>query len=154
MLFSCIYRNTCMKTDGGSGHVPPRRIWCCRHPGGFQGRAEPAFGERPCLQGLVSYTFRRTADAKGGCGLWASSFHVSQGGEFCEPQRAECFARRSPGDDLTAVRSFPGRCAGRYINPPSRRSDHVPFIRCLRKKFFINSSRAVRSSFFSRTLER
>ena len=27
------------------------------------------------------------------------------------------------GDDLTAVRSFSGRCAGRYIKPPSRRSD-------------------------------
>ena len=27
------------------------------------------------------------------------------------------------GDDLTAVRLFPGRCAGRYINPSSRRSD-------------------------------
>ena len=65
----------------------------CRHPGGFQGRALPAFGERPCLQGLVSYTFRRKAGAKGGCGLWASSFHVSQGKGFSEPQRAECFAR-------------------------------------------------------------
>ena len=36
---------------------------------GSKGGAEPAFGERPCLQGLVSYTFRRTAGAKGGCGL-------------------------------------------------------------------------------------
>ena len=55
--------------------------------------ALPAFGERPCSQGLVSYTFRRMADAKGGCGLWAASFRVSQGGGFREPQRVECFAR-------------------------------------------------------------
>jgi len=29
------------------------------------------------------------------------------------------------GNDLTAVRSFHGRCAGRYIKPPSRHSDYA-----------------------------
>ena len=62
-----------------SSFCPLLRTDDCRHPGGFQGRAEPAFGERPCLQGLVSYTFRHTADAKGGCGLWGSQLSCQPG---------------------------------------------------------------------------
>ena len=74
-IFVAYEENECWQ----SSFCPLIRTDDCRHPGGFQGRAEPAFGERPCVQGLVSYTFRHTADAKGGCGLWGSQLSCQPG---------------------------------------------------------------------------
>ena len=108
-----------------SSFCPLLRTDDFRHPGGFQGRAEPTFGERPCLQGLVSYTFRRTADAKGGCGLWGSQLSCQPGRRIPRAAASGMLRPMKSGDNLTAVRSFPGRCAGRYIKPSSRRSDYA-----------------------------
>ena len=63
----------------------------CRYSGGFQGRALPAFGERPCSQGLVSYTFCSAQREKGCCPRPGSRpFRGGKAHGFCEGMNRNC----------------------------------------------------------------
>lgn len=105
----------------------------CRYSGGFQGRALPAFGERPCSQGLVSYTFCAARCGKGCCRhLDSSRFRSGKPNGFCEGMSRICVAF-GVGAACEMKCSTQLRRRKRYIKPPSRRSDHASLIRFLRR---------------------